>query len=238
MSFGFIRKQSPASIAEARRRAAGRLFKVLHNLKIDEVSSVDRGAGEGVRVVLMKRDTAGDPIRKWDGRGQLGYRGFRYVKGDTDMPTLQERIAKSHTAAVRGEISFTKAALEQQQRAMDMFPQARSLGEALRLYEQTAIGKKDIHTLKDLQFLKQQWDTRLGNGAHAVLKSDSDGTPRVHFEETEDRGGAVDDGDDQTEESWSKRIQRLVDKHNISHDAAASIIHRAEKMQKARRGID
>lgn len=29
---------------------------ILRNLKILEVSSVDRGAGEGVKVVLMKRD--------------------------------------------------------------------------------------------------------------------------------------------------------------------------------------
>lgn len=31
--------------------------KVLTNLRIDEVSSVDRGAGEGVKILLMKRDT-------------------------------------------------------------------------------------------------------------------------------------------------------------------------------------
>lgn len=44
MSFGFDRVQSPA----ARR---------IKNLKIDEVSSVDRGAGRGVAVVLMKSAT-------------------------------------------------------------------------------------------------------------------------------------------------------------------------------------
>lgn len=39
-------------------------------------SSVDRGAGEGCRVVLAKR---------WDGRGQLGDRGFIYQKDDPTM---------------------------------------------------------------------------------------------------------------------------------------------------------
>jgi hypothetical protein len=34
------------------------MAKRLVNLKIDEVSSVDRGAGEGVRIMLMKRDAA------------------------------------------------------------------------------------------------------------------------------------------------------------------------------------
>src|SRR5262249_40049144 len=33
-----------------------RKVKVLTRLRIDEVSAVDKGAGEGVRVVLMKRD--------------------------------------------------------------------------------------------------------------------------------------------------------------------------------------
>lgn len=33
--------------------------KILRNLRIDSVASVDRGAGEGVRVVLMKRDDGG-----------------------------------------------------------------------------------------------------------------------------------------------------------------------------------
>lgn len=33
---------------------------VLRNLKILEVSSVDRGAGEGVKIVLMKRDADAD----------------------------------------------------------------------------------------------------------------------------------------------------------------------------------
>jgi hypothetical protein len=31
------------------------MARILTKLRIDEVSSVDRGAGEGVRVVLMKR---------------------------------------------------------------------------------------------------------------------------------------------------------------------------------------
>jgi hypothetical protein len=34
----------------------GVMVKVLTNLRIDEVSAVDRGAGDGVKIVLMKRD--------------------------------------------------------------------------------------------------------------------------------------------------------------------------------------
>jgi hypothetical protein len=38
--------------------------RILHKLRIDEVSHVDRGAGEGVKVVLMKRDDDDDLIAK------------------------------------------------------------------------------------------------------------------------------------------------------------------------------
>jgi hypothetical protein len=37
--------------------------RVLRNLRIDEVSSVDKGAGDGVKITLMKRDAAGDALR-------------------------------------------------------------------------------------------------------------------------------------------------------------------------------
>jgi hypothetical protein len=54
MSYGFIRKMSPAARSERERRKARRLKGIV----IDEVSSVDRGAGRGVTVQLLKRDRA------------------------------------------------------------------------------------------------------------------------------------------------------------------------------------
>jgi hypothetical protein len=54
MSYGYIRKMSPAARSERERRKARRL----KNIQIDEVSSVDRGAGHGVQVALIKRDTS------------------------------------------------------------------------------------------------------------------------------------------------------------------------------------
>jgi hypothetical protein len=43
-----------------------RRARVLTNLKIDEISAVDAGAGEGVKIVMMKRDRAalkrGEPV--------------------------------------------------------------------------------------------------------------------------------------------------------------------------------
>jgi hypothetical protein len=39
------------------------MARIIRNLKIDDVSSVDVGAGRGVKVVLLKRDAAGRPHR-------------------------------------------------------------------------------------------------------------------------------------------------------------------------------
>jgi hypothetical protein len=208
----------------------------LTNLAIDEVSSVDVGAGRNVRVKLLKRDATprATPISKvWDGVGtKPGYdRGFYYTKGPTTMPTLQEHISKSHAQAVQGEISFTKAALEQQQRAMEMFPLAKSVGEALNAYAQTTIGKRDVQNLKDLQFLKSQWDNRIGDGASVVLKHGDDGFPKIHLQEAEDRD-AADGSHGEIEEPWDKRVKSLMDKHGMSYDQAVSHLHRMEKVAK------
>jgi hypothetical protein len=45
------------------------MVNILRNLKIDEVSSVDKGAGEGVKILLMKRDAdiIGDAVRELAG---------------------------------------------------------------------------------------------------------------------------------------------------------------------------
>jgi hypothetical protein len=227
MSFGFIRKQSPASIADARRRA-----RLLTNLKINEVSSVDRGAGEGVRVQLMKRDSSGDEVRKWDGVGELagpGGRGYRYVKEEKEM-TLSDRIEKSHSAAIQGHITWAEAAQEQTDRALQAFPTARSAGEAMTKYMATEVGKRDVNNLHKLQHIKQQWDTRLGDAVAPgnILKAEAE--PHTQ----RDRGGdGVDDGDESgVEEPWDKRVKNLMDKLGCSQDEAISHLHRAEKVSK------
>jgi hypothetical protein len=206
--------------------------RLLTNLRIDEVSSVDRGAGKGVRVMLLKRH--GDETREWDGRGPpLGNRGYRFVKGESDMPnTLSERVAKSHSAALRGEITFAEAASDQMDRAVEMFPHAKSPGEAMQKYMQTAIGKADVNNLHRAQHIKQQWDTRVGDAVApgAILKGKS---PKTHLDDGS--GGAVEDepaSAEGLEEPWDKRVKNLMDKHGWSQDQAISHLHRAEKVSK------
>jgi hypothetical protein len=221
MSFGFYRRQSIASKADQRRRAAGARLRKLHEQRFKDSSDLAK-AGYGVNVVLMKRDTGGEP----------------------EMPTtFQDVIAK----AARGEIDWIQAGLELQEKARSRYPLAKSVGHAMHLHSQTAEGMRDINTLHQAQFMKQQWDTRLGDGAQEVLKlgeGDGEGGPparvhrdsqsgrsaRVHLDDS--RSGAVDSDADEREEPWDKKVQRIMDEQGCSKDAAISMIHRAEKISK------
>jgi uncharacterized Zn finger protein (UPF0148 family) len=65
--------------------------RVLRNLKIEDVSSVDHGAGRGVRVVLMKRDgVAGEAV------AALGA-SVRSILGDAAVVDKRGRVAESVT---------------------------------------------------------------------------------------------------------------------------------------------
>jgi hypothetical protein len=208
--------------------------RVLRRLRIDEVSSVDAGAGRNVRVMLLKRDSSTPVSKVWDNNKELGYRGFHYTKGESTMPTLSDRIAKSHAQAVQGQISFAKAASEQMDRALEMFPTARSRGEAMAEYLKTEVGKHDVGNLANLEFLKQQWDSRIGDGAHAVLKHGGDGFPEVHMEGPKEHATSdPPDGDDsEREEPFDRRVKTLMDKHGMTYDQAVSHLHRMEKVAK------
>lgn len=59
------------------------MVNILRNLRIDEVSSVDRGAGEGVKIVLMKRDTS-PRQRPYLFNAIMALRKANEPRGDTD----------------------------------------------------------------------------------------------------------------------------------------------------------
>jgi hypothetical protein len=234
MSWGYVRKQSPRSIADARRRRAGARFKLLHDMTISEVSSVDRAANPGARVTLIKRDE----VREWDGRGPpLGNRGYRFTKGNDMANSISDRIQKSYRAALEGAITWGEAAAEQMDRAQEMFPAAKTTGEALAKYMQTEVGRNDINNLHKAQFVKAQWDGRLGDGVKpgAVLKATS---PKIHLDDSGDgvprgdQSARYNDGDVDNAEPWDKRVERVMSERGCSKDAAISHLHRAEKVAK------
>jgi hypothetical protein len=63
--------------------------RILHKLRIDEISHVDRGAGEGVKVVLMKRDNDAPP--QGSVREKLQFLIEQLRRGYPDMPVRQAR---------------------------------------------------------------------------------------------------------------------------------------------------
>jgi hypothetical protein len=84
--------------------------RILKNIRIDEVSAVTKGAGEGTRIVLMKRDTSADDFDEWhreqariaDEQNELhlrkharNWRSFNEV--------FAENVAKNFAADARGD---------------------------------------------------------------------------------------------------------------------------------------
>src|SRR5262249_10715760 len=99
--------------------------KILTRLRIDEVSMVDRGAGERCRVVISKRDdSAGDDFDEWRNKqaaiaerqneehlraegereAQKFFRGMQMSESSARaMTRAAEELNKSYAAVVRGD---------------------------------------------------------------------------------------------------------------------------------------
>jgi hypothetical protein len=179
--------------------------RVLRNIKVEEVSSVDRGAGHGVRVMLMKRDAPrASEVRPWDGTGlrvpdgQLGDRGFRYVqKEDTPMREYSEHslvsVAKGLTRAVEKGLDGETFAKMQIELASQMWPNEPTPYHALAKLLETNIGKSMTAKATQANYERMQWQSKSGDGFEAVQKMNK-AEPHVHFDD--DRSGAVVDGDD------------------------------------------
>lgn len=96
--------------------------RILRNLRIEEVSGVDRGAGEGVRVLLMKRDDA-PPNTENDDMTKL-------LDDPATKKSLEDMIAKAvgdaskasgeALAKANAEIAFLKMSPEHQEYATEM----------------------------------------------------------------------------------------------------------------------
>jgi hypothetical protein len=112
MSYGYLRKMSPAAV---RRRKARRLKGIV----VEEVSSVSAGAGRGVTVQLIKRDT---------------YSGYEERKPNM---TFEEAIAKSLDLRASGHLSDFDLGILHQKRAQE-------LGISLAKYYDSPEGAKAL----------------------------------------------------------------------------------------------
>jgi hypothetical protein len=196
--------------------------RVLRNMRIDEISSVDRGAGHGVRVMLTKRD--GDATRPWDGVGKLGDRGFRYVqKEDSSMREHNlVSVAKGLGNAVAKGLDGESFAKLQTQLAVEMYPDAPTPGHALAKLMSSNVGKDMIAKAARTHYERLQLSSRCGD-ADLVQKLG----PEVHHAQhaTSDPDGV--------EEPYDKKHARLV-AAGFSADESHTMLHRLEKQ---RRGI-
>jgi hypothetical protein len=104
-----------------------RKLRKLVRLRIDEVSAVDRGAGEGVKVVLMKRDAGDEMVER--GREILRRHGIDFHNDDGNNPMtnitewrdyLENWIASlspQERAWARRQIDLADDAMAEQERA-------------------------------------------------------------------------------------------------------------------------
>jgi len=124
MSFGFTRKPSPA---QERRNKIRRLV----NLTIHEVSSVDRGAGQGCHVLLTKRET--EKHKPCGGLGAIETEeGRKQAMSDFDTAIAEQRYAQK------------------------MFPNEKSVGAALAKWYATPQGKDVSRSFSQDIYQRQQ----------------------------------------------------------------------------------
>lgn len=176
----------------------------LRNIQIDSVDSVSKGASPGATVVFMKSDNE---------------------RNDTMSELGPVSVAKRSVQALdAGEISQETYAKLQQRIAQEMFP-SDSMGVALAKFFATPHGSEMLNRGLKKSYVDLQKRTALANTD--VLKA---AKPVAHAEKPDDDEN--DEGAGGETEPWDKKIANLMKEKNISYDAAASILHRAERVRK------
>lgn len=141
--------------------------RLLRNLQIHEVSSVDRGAGEHVNVVLMKRDS-GPHLTQY----YLDQVAKRQQRENPNMETapLHNQIRKAAELRETGRISDYDAALVEQDLALKMFPNSPTLSHALNSLYNTEVGKRLQKANVSASYVDLQKRSAVGDGYEAVEK--------------------------------------------------------------------
>jgi hypothetical protein len=231
MSYGYTRTPSAA---QARRNKARRLV----NLSIHEVSSVDSGAagdheGRGrAQVLLRKHDEGANEmqIEKHKPRGGLG-------------------VDESEKEAM----SDFDTAIAEQRYAMKMFPEAKSMAEALAKWHATSQGKAVSASFVRDSYQRQQKAEALGNGYESagigdhvawagavrggvgthpnVRGGDIYGTTAANQDGAEHRNldGGVDKRDRFAKAITAENVAVLKEKFGLNFDQAVTMLSRGGK---------
>jgi hypothetical protein len=170
---GFERRPSPAQKAATERARAARR---LTNLKIHEVSSVDRGAAHGATVQLLK----GKPKMPTTLEVQLVDKRqsediFAKAIG-TAMPGVAisavcKKLVADHA---RGAITPAAFAKFQQELAVSLHPTASNVGVAMQRFFDSAIGKAMLADASSSGYERLQKSTALGNGYEVAKLNEMD----------------------------------------------------------------
>ncbi len=184
----------------------------LTNLKISEISSVDKGAGKGVRVLLRKRDNT-----------------ERNIMQNFDPVTLAEQMVAKVEA---NEWSEYRLGLFEVELAKRMFPTAAA---PLVKFENTAPWKI-IHASRSVQSLDQRATLmkREGYIGKEVEEPFNRRSVSIHREQSKpnnDDGNGDSNGDSDLNDV-GQQIKHLQTKFGLSYDEAASRVHRAEQVSK------
>ena len=184
----------------------------LKNLRIDSVDSVDRGAGRGVQVLLMKRDARRDDGYAW--ASELAHRQFQKRQQqatETYTMSISELVTKTERMRADGQISDYSNALLHQAIATEMFPEAPNVGVALAKFYGTAIGKRALQGATSKSYEEIQKRSALGNAYDVLLKQSGDDTADDD-EGARDTGSEIDGPEGTTEgqaaptSKWLKQL--------------------------------
>jgi hypothetical protein len=150
-------------------------------------------------------------------------------------------ISKSFELRARGKLSDADLAFEHQRMARELFPQSRSLGEALQKFYDTPDGQRALKIATSTKFFEFQKDSSVGNGYEAVLKMNEDAElvkreqPKVRREQADtpnrddDTDSEIEDAD-KVEEPFGAAVKRLMER-GLNFDQAATVM-----VRKAARG--
>lgn len=159
--------------------------------------------------------------------------------------SIEERIGKSIAGVATGSVSKFDAAIEMQEIASELYPTAKSGGEALAQYLGTAVGTKHAADLQLIEYMTRQWNGALGNGAESIIKQQrrgitdrsdgaSGGKPTDHNEPHHSRtmtGGSrlnADAGDanqdDYSYDKFKAEVAEHMRRHSVDADKAAAAV--------------
>jgi hypothetical protein len=177
MSYGFIRKMSPAAQTQARLRASGaRYQRRLNKLRIDEVSSVSAGAGHGCEIAFTKGANMSNEARFTDLAKSL----------PGAVPSAIAKKLNSDLAECR--IDNATYAKHQQALAESMFPNEPNTGAALNKFFASAIGRDMLQNARQpssREFLEKR--EREGREPIAMGRQ-----PKIHAERADPIGHGMD----------------------------------------------